>query len=298
MNTLSDVSQRENTYVIDSESGAETARLMHQHRLVTAGMGGLFPEPLDVSQVQHILDIACGPGDWALDVAFEYPEIEVIAIDLSRTMVEYAHARAGVQGLDNARFCVMDALQPLVFPDDAFDLVNARFLCGCMPTTAWPALLKECVRVTRPGGVICLTEAENGISTGSACEQISAFCARAMQGAGHSFSPDGRHLGITPLLGHFLLQAGCQHIQQQAHVIDYSVDTDLHRSVFANFNVLVEVLKPFLMRMGVITGDELEYLHREATIEMLSDDFCGVWFLLRSRQGITLSFKAARGKMV
>src|SRR6266566_8486846 len=110
MNTLPDVSQRENSYVIDIENGAETARLMHQHRLITTGMGGLFPEPLDISQVQHILDIACGPGDWALDVAFEYPEIEVMGIDLSRTMVEYARARAGARGLDNARFCVMDAL--------------------------------------------------------------------------------------------------------------------------------------------------------------------------------------------
>jgi len=91
---------------------------------------------------------------------------------------------------------------------------------------------------------------------------------------------DGRHLGITPLLGRFLRQAGCQHIQQQAHVIDYSVGTDVHRSMFTNCNVLVELLKPFLIRMGVITQDELERLHREATIEMLSDDFCGVWFLL------------------
>ena len=206
---LFDVSQRENTYVIDIESGAETARLMHQHRLVTTGMGGLFPELLDVSQAQLILDIACGPGDWALDVAFEYPETEVMGIDLSRTMVEYARAQAGAQGLDNASFCVMDALQPLTFPDNAFDLVNARFLCGFMPTTAWPALIKEGVRVTRPGGVICLTEAENAISTGPACEKISALCTRALQRAGHSFSPDWHHLGITPMLGRFLREAGC-----------------------------------------------------------------------------------------
>ena len=243
-------------------------------------MGSLFPEPLDVSRVQHMLDIACGPGDWVLDVAFESPETEVIGIDLSRTMVEYARAQAGAQGLDNASFCVMDVLQPLAFPDDACDLVNARFLCGFMPTTAWPTLIKECVRVTRPGGVICLAEAENGISTSPACEHINTLCARALQRAGHSFSPDGRHPGITPMLGRFLREAGCQHIQQQAHVIDYSVDTDVHRSMFINFNVLIELLKPLLLKTGVATKDELEHLHREATIEMLSDDFCGVWFLL------------------
>jgi len=63
MSMLFDVSHRESTYVIDIENGAETARLMQQHRLVTGGMGGLFPEPLDISQAKHILDIACGPGD-------------------------------------------------------------------------------------------------------------------------------------------------------------------------------------------------------------------------------------------
>ena len=213
-------------------------------------------------------------------MAFEYPETEVIGIDLSRTMVEYARAQAGAQGLDNASFCIMDALQPLTFPNHAFDLVNAHFLCGFMATTAWPTLIKECMRVTRPGGIICLTEAENGISTSSACEKISALCARAMQSAGHGFSPDGRSLGVTPMLGRFLREAGCQHIQQQAHVIDYSVDTDVHRSMFINFNVLIELLKPLLFKTGVTTVDELERLHREATIEMLFDDFCAVWFLL------------------
>ena len=143
-----------------------------------------------------------------------------------------------------------------------------------------PLSFQQCVRVTCPGGIICLTEAENGISTSSACEKISALCARAMQVAGYSFSPDGRYLGITPMLGRFLREAGCQHVQQQAHVIDYSVDTDVHRSMFTNFNVLIELLKPLLFKTGVTTVDELERLHREATIEMLSDDFCGVWFLL------------------
>ncbi len=76
-----------------------------------------------------------------------------------------------------------------------------------------PLSFQQCVRITRPGGVICLTEAEKGISTSSACEHISALCARAMQRAGHSFSPEGHLLGITPMLGHFLREAGSQHMQ-------------------------------------------------------------------------------------
>jgi tRNA G46 methylase TrmB len=49
------------------------ARLMIQDRLLTKGMGGLFPERADLSNLHRILDIGCGPGAWALDMADAYP---------------------------------------------------------------------------------------------------------------------------------------------------------------------------------------------------------------------------------
>src|SRR5712691_5576152 len=68
-----DQPQSESTYFIDAESAAEMARLMIQDRLLTKGMGGLFPERADLSNLHRILDIGCGPGAWALDVADAYP---------------------------------------------------------------------------------------------------------------------------------------------------------------------------------------------------------------------------------
>ncbi len=112
-------------------------------------MGGLCPEIIDFSGIKNVLDIACGPGGWALDVALAHPEVEVIGIDISETMVRYARAFARVQGLDNARFSTMDVLQPLDFPDGAFDLVNARFLAAVLPAEAWPEVVGEYVRVLR-----------------------------------------------------------------------------------------------------------------------------------------------------
>jgi len=47
-------------YVIDAENAAEMARLMLQDRLLTQSMGGLIPEPIDLSQAYQVLDIACG----------------------------------------------------------------------------------------------------------------------------------------------------------------------------------------------------------------------------------------------
>src|SRR2546422_10982723 len=42
-----DVPPGENSYVIDAEDAAEMARLLEQDRLLTQGMGGIFPENTD-----------------------------------------------------------------------------------------------------------------------------------------------------------------------------------------------------------------------------------------------------------
>src|SRR5579859_1692694 len=139
----------ENVYFNDPESGAEMARLIDQDHLITEGMGGLLPERSnDFSGIHRLLDVGCGPGGWALEIAFAHPEIEVIGFDISQAMIDYARARARVRGLDNASFRVMDMQKPLDFSDDSFDLVNGRFV-SFIPTSLIPAFLKECMRITR-----------------------------------------------------------------------------------------------------------------------------------------------------
>src|SRR5215472_12847803 len=132
-----------NTYAIDSESGAEMARLIDQDLLVTAAMGGLLPQQSNGQALSSILDVACGPGGWALEVAFTYPEIEVKGLDISKAMIAYARMRAQVQNRTNASFEVMDATVPLEFPDGSFDFVNARFLIGFMLPGFWQPFLQE-----------------------------------------------------------------------------------------------------------------------------------------------------------
>jgi hypothetical protein len=65
----SSISSR-NIYIIDSEQAAELARLMQQDRLLTEAMGGLLPEEgINLPERGHVLDLACGPDGWALELA-------------------------------------------------------------------------------------------------------------------------------------------------------------------------------------------------------------------------------------
>lgn len=280
MTAPTDPFQSETTYFIDAENAAEMARLTKQARLITKCMGGLLAEQSTLSSIHDVLDIACGPGDWVLNVARTYPQMQVVGIDISQLMIEYASAEARRLGVDNASFKVMDVLKPLDFPEGSFDLVNARLLAPFMPRSAWLKFVQECMRILRSGGVIRLTECEWSITNSLSLEQLGGMGTRAMQLAGQSFSPDGRHLGITPMLARFLRDVGFQNIEKMAHAIDFSTGTEAHMGIYQDTMVMQKLVQPFLIKMGVTTQEEVDVFYHRALAEMQSEDFCGIWYFL------------------
>jgi len=272
--------QGDGTYFIDAENAAEMARLINQDRILTRCMGGLLPPQLDLSDIHDVLDIACGPGGWALDVAKVYPDMRVTAIDISQIMTEFARYQVREQELHNTHFIVMDALKPLDFPDNSFDFVNARFISGFMPKMKWPALMQECLRILRPGGIVRLTEFESTISNSFAVDRMSELLAKAMYKAGQSFSPTGWQVAMTPMLERFLRDAGIQHIQQAAHALNSSAKTKEYLGQYQNLMVGFKLGQPYLVRMGVITPQEAERLYQQAMEEMMEPDYCAVLYFL------------------
>jgi ubiquinone/menaquinone biosynthesis C-methylase UbiE len=277
------MTEPDNTYVIDPEHAAELARLMQQDRLLTEGMGGLLPEfpagpPLPAGG--RVLDLACGPGGWAMELAFAFPKVEVIGVDISRQVIEYARAQAWSRGLANAHFQVMNVMEPLAFPDGSFDLINGRLLCGFMLPAAWPRLLQECFRLLKAGGVIRLADTEGSLTTSPATERFSALCAEALKKAGQSFSADGRHVGITPVLPRLVRQAGFVDVRLRSSVIEWSIGTEAYYPVFKDAMVFVELVQPFLVKAGVATKEELERLMQQAVAEMQQEDFAAISTML------------------
>ncbi len=281
MTTPSHFSPDESNFVIE-ESSTEMAWLLDLYPLVTTGMGGLFPERADtsLSDVHDILDLGCGPGGFVLDVARAYPEIEVTGVDVSQQMVDYARAHAQARRFDNAHFHVMNVLKPLGFPDNSFDLVNARTLFAFMTPDTWPLLLQECMRVTRPGGIFRLTEPEIIITTSPACQRIWKLLSRALYVTGRSFSSDGGMIEIIPQMTRLLREASFQHIRSKAYPIDQSAGTVAFAGWYQNYQILYKLMEPFLFQSGVINAEEYEQLYQQAFIEMLSEDFSSVAFYL------------------
>jgi len=200
---------KSNTYLNDPESGGEMARLLDQDRTLTAAMGGLLPERDDIEHMHDVLDVACGPGGWVQELAFSYPHLDVIGIDISKAMIEYAQMQARTRHLQNATFAVMNATLPLDFMDNSFDLVNVRTIAGFMKKWAWPNLIRECVRVLRPGGVLRMTETDNwGTTNSPAFSTLMDLSYLAIWLDEHSFDAGRHSFGITPAVGAIPARSG------------------------------------------------------------------------------------------
>ena len=272
--------QAENTYVIDAESAAEMARLMRQDQIMTAGMGGIFPDQIDLSGVQRVLDLACGPGGWPLDVAYTYSDMRVVGVDISSRMIAYARAQAEVQRRKNVSFQVMDILKPLDFPDASFDLVNARLISGFMLRERWPFLFRECLRVLRPGGIMRLTEVEVGMSNKPHFEKTLRTGTQAMHRAGLNFSSSGLDYGTVQVLPYLFRQAGLHVLGKMAHSLEFSFGTDAHESFHQDFLIAFQLFEPLIVKTQVATAEAWRDLYHKGLADMYEEDFCAAWTLL------------------
>jgi len=267
------MSTSKNSYVIDSEQPAETARIIEQSKLFTQAMGGFIPDELDVSGVRRVLDLGCGPGQWTGDVAFEYPEWEVVGVDINATMIAYAHAVARSQGRPNISFEVMDITCPLAFADESFDLINARFIVGFQDKVSWPALLSECRRVLAPGGILLLSEGERGISDSLALQRLEGWLTRALYEQGRTFSVDGQTIGIVHMLSKLLQQAGFVGIEQRPFLLDASAGSLLYASSLREFEVTYALLQPYLIGLGVVDATTYDRCYHQMLAETHQQDF-------------------------
>ena len=283
MATAEGASDEQKNYYTDPENAAEMARLTKQARLLTKAMGGPLAEQHHLERVHDILDLACGPGEWAMETATMYPDKRVTGVDISRLMITYADFQARQHNINNVQFRTMDILQPLEFPDQSFDLVNIRLIASFMFRTrerGWPELVQECVRVTRPGGTIRLTDCEWFVSTSPVCEQYFNLCLQAVRLAGNKFSPDGRHLATTPMLGRFLRDVGCRNVQHKAFAVDCSADADGHQIFYEDMMVFLKLLQPLLVQTKVADQEEVETLYQRSLQAMHQPDFNCLWYFL------------------
>ena len=166
----------------------------------------------------------------------------------------------------------------LEFPVDYFDLVNHRFGWSFLRTWDWPKLLREYQRVTRPGGVIRITESDMILESSSpAHRRLATLLLEAFCQAGHFFTPNGD--GVTSQLARLLSQYGLQNVQTRAHTLEYRAGTPEGQNFYEDMKHVYGTVLPFI-RKWTRVPDDYEEIYQQALVEMQQPDFVATWRLL------------------
>ena len=161
---------------------ADLPAIQRVRRIARAAMG--------VRDGQRLLDAGCGVGEESRQLArLVGPEGEVTAVDLSRALVAAAEQRDNGSGV---RYAVGD-IAALDFPDATFHAVRSERVIQHVPDA--DAAIAELVRVTVPGGRVCLidTDWESVLMDGMPVGYLPEF-ARLGREKGLVFKPAGRLL--------------------------------------------------------------------------------------------------------
>ena len=273
-------------YYVDQEHIEEMARLFKQSRFFIKSFGGLLEDRPDFAGIQQVLDVACGPGEWATEVARHHPDTQVLGFDISKRMIDFAQSRAYQDNIHNVRFELGDATKlPLPYDNASFDLINMSLIYAFMTRQLWPELIKDCFRLLKPGGVLRVIQEDANVKTNSpAMDKYHRLGSLALYKAGQGYYP--HQLGVIPRLQGMFRRAGFEVLSQRHYIVNISKGTEGYAVAYDDYKILLGALRLFLIKWGVATkeeADECYYQYLEETKHGIKiedggfDDFVGFW---------------------
>src|SRR6516165_4378270 len=127
-----------------------------QNSWLTVEEQDMFLEWLDLSPGKTLLDVACGSGGPTLRMAAK-TGCSVIGVDLHEQAIATARSLASQRTLaDPSEFRVVNASEPLPFPDAHFDAITCVDAINHIPNR--PSVVAQWARLLKPGGRLLFTD--------------------------------------------------------------------------------------------------------------------------------------------
>ncbi|KAN0121973.1 TAM domain methyltransferase [Hyaloscypha variabilis] len=183
-------------YLFPNDDPEQDRLDMFHHILYMGCDSKLFLAPIN-PEGMRILDIGCGTGIWAIQMADEYPSAEIIGNDLSPIQPSWVPP--------NVKFIVDDVEEPWADPLP-FDFIQCRYMAGSIKD--WHGHVKRIFDHLKPGGWVELSEydiilksQDNTIPKDYKPQEMLLFLNTACEKV-------GRPLGLGPKLKGWVEEAG------------------------------------------------------------------------------------------
>ncbi len=244
-------------YMLPTDGG-EINRLDFQHYMLRYALKGNYAAPL--RHPREILDVACGTGRWAIEMATIFPDANVVGLDLNPPPAETG---ASAVRADNFTFVLGNMLEGLPFPDNSFDFVHQRRVSVALPTNQWVRQAQEMLRVTRPGGWVEIVDGDL-LPGGPGLNTINAVAEQMSQRRGMSFTNAAR-------IAEYLENAGAKQVHlQMVHLPVGHKAGRLGAMAETDYLAIYASVRAFLISQGLITEEQYNQAHAQAQAELAS----------------------------
>ena len=108
-----------------------------------------------IADAKEVLNVGCGIGVGVAYIARKFG-CRVVGVDISEKMIEWSHLRACEEGVEDKVDLRVASVLDLPFEDDRFDAVMVESVLAFVDDKS--RAIRECIRVTRPGGYVGLNE--------------------------------------------------------------------------------------------------------------------------------------------
>jgi len=262
-------------------AASEVARLFFGHPYMMESLGHLLPPTIDVREVETVLDIGCGRGEWARRLTKEYPHIHVTGIDTSAKFIQEATRLAAADDLNSISFYQFGAAQALDFSGETFDVVHVHSLASFISTAMWSRILEEMIRVLKVGGWLNVVDFELGSTSSMAYNRLAVIGMAGVRALGGSIAPASPTQGVAARLYGFLVDAGMLDVAYTVHAVDFGVNSrPTTRAFLDDFVSDMISFKPFILQFELTDNETFDTLLSQAREELYAPDSCGYAYLI------------------
>ena len=200
----------------------------------------------------RFLDCGCGPGTLTIGFAQQVAPGETIGIDREIRQTKPIATAAAGDGIENLKFEQGDVYR-LPYPDASFDVAFASAVLGSL--TDAQLVVREMVRVVKPGGIVGLKEFDHG---GDMIWPQSPVIERSVEHYHRLRAENGHEPNAGRRLKEFLAENVCDVAYVNAFYDQQTTIDKLDPYIERNNRLFREVLGPQYYERGWTTPAEME----------------------------------------
>lgn len=259
----------------------EGTRTFFSNPYLLLPLDSLLPTEIPIRHMRSVLDVGCGTGEWACEIAQKYPHLHINGLDTSTSSLEQAMQRASLANITTVSFLQCELSRPLSLLDQSYDIIHIHSLVSLLMTARREQLLTEIQQLLNPGGWLSVADYEQGATSSPAFNELSRISLKGLGALCGNLIPSSSNYSAGVHLYGLLVDSGLVDVSYTIHAVDYGINSHPRTPQFLS-DIITDMIhfKPALLLLNLTDSETFDALIGQAQQELYSPYSCGYAYLI------------------